>query len=96
MIYLLTFHLLYIHLFRTNCPSPSYVSEKALIDVFCSLVVNRGLHPHCSVFEWFGRNENVLRPLRARDLEKTALLIADMMCVECDFVYKVLGWEAIW
>ena len=43
-----------------------------------------------------GGNENIPRPLRGRDLDKTARLIAAMTCVECGIPYKDVDWEAIW
>ena len=43
-----------------------------------------------------GGNESVPRPLRARDLDKTARLIAAMTCVENGISYKDVDWEAIW
>ena len=43
-----------------------------------------------------GGNENMPRPLRGRDLERTARLIAAMTCVENGIAYKEVDWEAIW
>ena len=43
-----------------------------------------------------GGNENMARPLRGRDLERTARLIAAMTCVENGIAYKEVDWEAIW
>ena len=43
-----------------------------------------------------GGNENIPRPLRGRDLEKTARLIAAMTCVECGIRYGEVDWGAIW
>lgn len=43
-----------------------------------------------------GGNESMARPLRGRELDRTARLIAAMTCVENGIAYKNVDWEAIW
>lgn len=46
-----------------------------------------------------GGNENIPRPRRRRNferLQRTALLIAAMTCVECGITWRQVDWEAIW
>ena len=46
-----------------------------------------------------GGNENIPRPRRYRNferLERTALLLAAMTCVECGLRWKEVDWDAIW
>lgn len=43
-----------------------------------------------------GGNESMARPLRGRELDRTARLIAAMTCVENGIAYKNVDWGAIW
>jgi len=46
-----------------------------------------------------GGNENIPRPHRYRNferLQRTALLIAAMTCVECGIRWEAVDWNAIW
>ena len=54
---------------------------------------------HVVSLSGLGGNENIPRPNRYRNferLERTALLLAAMTCVECGISWKQVDWNAIW
>ena len=54
---------------------------------------------HVVSLSGLGGNENIPRPNRYRNferLERTALLLAGMTCVECGIGWKQVDWKAIW